>query len=124
MNDNLSELQSELARLNTKIIQMAWKISDVEKAVNKEVFKDCQSSIVDMKNRLVELDGRINEVYGKISDIENRFEESDAESLQQIPGTNLISHSLWKRMWAVFGHGVLLYGLLAFLLYTLLTQVF
>ena len=25
----------------------------------------------------------------------------------QLPNSNIVSHSLWKRMWAVFGHGLM-----------------
>lgn len=123
MNDNLSELQSELTRLNSKIIQVAWKISDVEKAVNIEAFVDFQSSVVEMKNKLVELDERINEVFGRMSDIEKRYEEIDAVPRRLIPETNLVSQSLWKRMWAVFGHGIILYGLLAGVVFFLVSSI-
>ncbi len=124
MKDNLSILQSELDNLNTNIIQMTWKISDVEKVVNEEVSKDYQSNIFEMKNRLVDVEGRINEVHDRISHIENRLEEIYAVSHQQIPETNLLSRSLWKRMWAVFGHGVILYALLALVVYALVTQIY
>jgi hypothetical protein len=58
-----------------------------------------------------------------MSDIENRYEEIDAVPRELIPETNLLSQNLWKRMWAVFGHGVIFYGLLAGVVFFLITRI-
>ena len=99
MEDRVSDLQSELDMLNVKLIRLAWKIDDVDKKIPDESSMEIHDEVVDLKSHMVSFEEKLDYLNNYVNEFDVGFPE--------LPQTNLLSHSLWKRMWAVFGHGLL-----------------
>lgn len=106
MEDRISSLQSNLDEINIKLHQLAWKIDDVDKKILEEPSIDTQAEVYDLRGKLLSVENELFSLRVRIGELEGMF-SSYQNSVQTLPDTNIISHSLWKRMWAVFGHGLL-----------------
>jgi hypothetical protein len=110
MEDIISNLQSDLHRLNAKLIQLAWKIDDVDKKT-PEPSLDFQDEIINLNSRLANIEERLDSLSNRDNEIDVGFSE--------LPNTKLLSHNIWTRMWAVWGHSVLGYVMFAIIFYVL-----
>lgn len=115
MEEMISSLQSDLHRLNAKLIQLAWKIDDVAKMTPYEPSMDYQDELVNISSRLDNIEERFESYSSQVNELDF--------GLPPLPETKLLSHTLWKRMWAVFGHGVLGNTVLTILIITLVTII-
>jgi hypothetical protein len=114
MEDRLWELQSEVHNLSKQLLVVARKIDTVEKAVDLEPLQKTFTVIDDQTGRIVSLENRVDYLSRNLAELEQKF-SSQQVMTPTLPDTNLLSHSLWKRMWAVFGHGLL--GYIFFLIF-------
>jgi len=106
MEDRLFDLESNLDKLNVKLIQMAWKIDDVDRKISEAPSIDIQDEVYDFRGNLLSLEKSLFSLRMRIGELEERV-TAEQRKLPTLPDTNLISESLWQRMWAVFGHGLL-----------------
>ncbi|MHA2403426.1 MAG: hypothetical protein ACXADH_10585 [Candidatus Kariarchaeaceae archaeon] len=106
MEDRKSNIESELVRLSTKLIQLAWKIDDVDKKISEEPRETTQVEIHDLRGKLLTIENELSSLRIRIGDLEE-LHSANQEPVRTLPDTNIISPNLWKRMWAVFGHGLL-----------------
>jgi hypothetical protein len=111
MEERISNLESDLHRLSAKLIQLAWKVDDVDKKTPDEPSLDFQDEIINISSRLENIEERLES-------LSNRVNEPDV-GFSGLPITKLLSHSLWTRMWAVWGHSVLGNILFVIVLYIL-----
>jgi hypothetical protein len=105
MEDRLSALESEIDRLNVKLHQLAWKMDDMDKKILEEPSEASEVEIYDLRGKLVNFESELSLMSTRIGVI-NKLISSYQDPVIDLPDTNIISHSLWKRMWAVFGHGL------------------
>jgi len=106
MEDRLFDLESNLDKLNVKLIQMAWKIDDVDRKISEAPSINIQDEVYDFRGNLLSLENSLFSLRMRIGELEERV-TAEQRKLPTLPDTNLISESLWQRMWAVFGHGLL-----------------
>jgi len=116
MEDRLLDLQSNLDNLNVKLIQLAWKINDVDKKIQDGPEKDIQSEIADLKSKIINLEKNYESLESKFASLETT-NLANSNYINRLPTSNLLSESLWKRMWAVFGHGLPGYIMLIIVVY-------
>jgi ssRNA-specific RNase YbeY (16S rRNA maturation enzyme) len=106
MEDGKPAMESELVRLSAKLAQLAWKIDDVDKKIPEEPREATQVEIHDLRGKLLYVENEFSSLSIRIGDLE-KIRSTNQEPVRKLPETNIISSSLWKRMWAVFGHGLL-----------------
>ena len=113
MEERVSALEKELDKVNRKLLQLAWKVDDIEKMKPDEPSEDIKRlsetvdvDVYDLRVKLVIVESELSEIRTRIGVI-NELISSNETPVGQIPDSNIVSHSLWKRMWAVFGHGLI-----------------
>ncbi len=113
MEERVSALEKELDKVNRKLLQLAWKVDDIEKMKPDEPSEDIERlseavdvDVYDLRAKLVIVESELSEIRTRIGAI-NELISSNETPVDQIPNSNIVSHSLWKRMWAVFGHGLI-----------------
>lgn len=113
MDDRVIALEKDLEIISQKVLQLAWKVDDIEKMESDDPTEDIErlskiiySDVYNLKGKMASLENDLSEVRARIGWI-NEFISSYEPPVIQIPDTNIVSHNLWKRMWAVFGHGLL-----------------
>jgi hypothetical protein len=113
MEERVSALEKELDIVNRKLLQLAWKIDDIEKMKPDEPSGDIERisesvdvDVYDLRGKLVVVESELSELRTRIGVI-NELISSYEAPVGHLPDSNIISNSLWKRMWAVFGHGLL-----------------
>jgi hypothetical protein len=106
-------LEKELDKVNRKLLQLAWKVDDIEKMKPNGPSEDIERlseavdvDVYDLRAKLVIVESELSEIRTRIGVI-NELISSNETPVDQIPNSNIVSHSLWKRMWAVFGHGLI-----------------
>lgn len=105
MEDKITTLELELNRLNAKLIRLAWKIDDVDKKKLMEHPEGNEDDVTYLLEKVINIDHDISIVKASIENFQTEFSSYPIQ-VPEIPATNLISHTLWKRMLAVFGHGL------------------
>lgn len=106
MEDKISAIELELGEINATLLQLAWKIDDVEKKSPNQTLEIFQVQTNDLRGKLVSVENELSLLRTRI-DVLNKVISSYQEPEITLPDTNIISHRLWNRMWAVFGHGLL-----------------
>lgn len=99
MEDRISHLESDIHKLNPKLIQLVWKVDDVDQKTLDEPSFDFQDEIINFSSRSENLEERLESLSNRVNEFNVGF--------SGLPTTKLLSHSLWTRMWAVWGHSVL-----------------
>jgi predicted nucleic acid-binding Zn-ribbon protein len=115
MEDRVIALEAEIDILNMKLLQLAWKIDDLEKRSLKEPSdakessdtkvlsdsrnpsNDAEVEIYDLRGKLVSVEGELSEIRTRIGVI-NKLISSNEEPDRNLPSTNIVSHSLWNRI--------------------------
>ena len=106
MEDRISALKSDFERFKVQLHQLAWKIEEVDKKIPEEPLMDTQEEVYNLRGKLFQVETELSSLRIRISEFEDMF-SSYMKPVQTYPDTNIISPSLWKRMWAVFGHGLI-----------------
>jgi hypothetical protein len=78
----------------------------VDKKIPEEPLRDAQVEVYDLRGKFLDVENELSSLRIRIGDLEGMI-SSYQKPVQTLPDTNLFSNSLWKRMLAVFGHGLL-----------------
>ena len=105
MEDKITTLELELNRLNAKLIRLAWKIDDVDKKKSVEPPEAIQDDVTYLQEKIINIDHDMSNLKASIENFETEF-SSHRIQIPEFPATNIISQTIWKRMLAVFGHGL------------------
>jgi len=95
MEDRLFDLESNLDKLNVKLIQMAWKIDDVDRKISEAPSINIQDEVYDFRGNLLSLENSLFSLRMRIGELEERV-TAEQRKLPTLPDTNLISESLWQ----------------------------
>lgn len=111
MEERISALESEIDILNRKVLQLAWKIDDIEKLKILQPSEDIEEisepvniDVYDLRGKLVILESELSEIRTHIGMINEQISAYEIPVVY-LPDSNIVSQSLWKRMWAVLGMG-------------------
>lgn len=132
MEERVMVLELELGKINRKLLQIAWKIDDLGKENFKEPSEaseepldaaegtldaieneakavekrpgTVEAELFDLRGKLVIVESELSEIRARIGMI-NELMSANEISIDTLPDSNIVSHSLWKRMLAVIGHG-------------------
>jgi hypothetical protein len=112
MEERISALESDIDILNRKVLQLAWKVDDIEKLnfqqpseAIEELPDPVNVNVYDLRGKLVILESELSEIRIRIGIINEQISAYEIPVVY-LPDSNIVSQSLWKRMWAVFGHGL------------------
>jgi chromosome segregation ATPase len=151
MEDRFLALESELDKLNRKLLQLSWKIEDIDKnnleepsvtaeepsvtaeepiataeealEIIEEPSDAVEVEIFDLREKLVSVESELSEIRIRIGVLNKLISSYEIPDIN-LPDTNIISHSLWKRMWAVFGHGLVGNVILTMWIFTIIIMLF
>jgi hypothetical protein len=103
MEDRVSALETELAGLNLKLLQIAWKMDDIDKRIPEEPSETSEEpseisdvEVYDIRGKLIVVENELSEIrtrIGVMNKLISTYENPDID----LPDTNIVSHSLWKR---------------------------
>ena len=127
MEERVTALENELDVINRKLLQLAWKVDDIEKIKPNEQSEGIEGhsepvevDVYDLRGKMVVLESELSEIRTRIGLI-NELVSSYDSPVGLLPDTKIISHSPWKRMWAIFGHGLLGNTILALWIVAIIT---